>query len=773
MVTANLGPDAASLTVLEHDKTWEVRQLPAAPNRGAGPPDENVWRSVSLGIVLSGERTAFVAEGNSGRVALIDLSSGERRRAIDLNQNGYRDSFTGELALDAQRGVLYVADQANFRVAAIDTRSRQILASVRVGRLPFAMTLSLDRRRLYVTNVGMFQYQALPGAIGFPPFGFPSAAAAEGVELVTERGTVRVPGLGDPNAPESNSVSVIDVSDPKAPKLETFIRTGQPFGPASLSGSSPSGIVAAADRVYVSNAANDSITVIDALTHRTLAEIQIRIPHLEQLRGIVPMGLAYDQQSGWLLVAEAGINAIGVIDTLSGKVLGHIPAGWFPTRVAVERGTVFVTNLRGAGSAPNAIANSVRAGILPDQPPPGSVSIYPLPAAGALEGFTDFVMRACGFEPRPVTPRALPAGIRHVVLIVKSNRAFDEVLGDITTTAAGPVVGAPQLARFGRRGYVDGRGERLSLHLVDLTPNHHEIAGRWAFSDNFYADSGSGASGRHWLQGSYPIAWTEASLREALSGGKDFRLGPSPGRLEFVGTGSSLQPEDAAEGGTIWSHLSRHGISFYNFGEGLDTAFLTNMPMPQPLYGNTSRSYPASTANLSDTERARRLIQEIDERFVRNRTDLPRFLYIHLRDDHLAKARPPAYPYPESFLADSDDALGRILEYLSGTKWWPEMTVFVTEDSAQGGIDHIDALRTLLLCAGPWVKRSYVSHTNTSFPGLLKTIFEIFRVPPLNLFDASAADLSDCFREMPDGARYQAAPVDKRIYDPDPAWNTP
>jgi hypothetical protein len=139
----------------------------------------------------------------------------------------------------------------------------------------------------------------------------------------------------------------------------------------------------------------------------------------------------------------------------------------------------------------------------------------------------------------------------------------------------------------------------------------------------------------------------------------------------------------------------------------------------------------------------------------------------------LAKAQPPAYPYPESFLADSDDALGRILEYLSGTKWWPEMTVFVTEDSAQGGIDHIDAHRTLLLCAGPWVKRSYVSHTNTSFPGLLKTIFEIFRVPPLNLFDASAAGLSDCFREMPDGARYQAAPVDKRIYDPAPAWNIP
>src|ERR1700732_2919837 len=215
----------------------------------------------------------------------------------------------------------------------------------------------------------MFQYQAFPGAIAFPPFGFPSAAAS---------------GLGDPNAPESNSVSVIDVSDPATPKLETFVRTGQPFGLESLSGSSPSGIVAAADRVYVSNAGNDSITVIDALTNRSLAEIQIRIPNLEQLRGIIPMGLAYDQLTGWLLVAEAGINAVGVIDTRSGKVLGHIPAGWFPTRVAVDRGTVFVTNLRGEGSAPNAVVNSGRAGILPQQPLPGSISIYPLPAAAAM-----------------------------------------------------------------------------------------------------------------------------------------------------------------------------------------------------------------------------------------------------------------------------------------------------------------------------------------------------------------------------------------------------
>ena len=135
--------------------------------------------------------------------------------------------------------MLYVVDQANFRVAVIDTRSRQVVASVKVGRLPFAMTLSADRRKLYVTNLGMFEYQAIPGAdakqagatgLAFPAFGFPSAEAAAGAERATERGPVKVPGLGDPNVRESNSVSVVDVSTPTAPKVETFVRTGLPFG---------------------------------------------------------------------------------------------------------------------------------------------------------------------------------------------------------------------------------------------------------------------------------------------------------------------------------------------------------------------------------------------------------------------------------------------------------------------------------------------------------------------------------------------------------------
>src|SRR6185295_2110449 len=243
------------------------------------------------------------------RISLVDWNT-DRRRAIDLDQDGYSDSYTGDLALDAERNVLYAVDQANLRVAVIDTRSRRVVASVRVGRLTFALALSPDRKKLWVTNAGMFEYKAVPGAdakqaratgLPFPAFGFPSPEAAAGVERATELGPVKVPGLGDPNVPESNSVCVVDVSTPTAPKVETFIRTGIPFGDKSHGGSGPSGVVVLPDRVFVSNTNNDSITVIDATTARVEAEIPLRIPGLETLRGVLPIGLAYHEKSGWLL----------------------------------------------------------------------------------------------------------------------------------------------------------------------------------------------------------------------------------------------------------------------------------------------------------------------------------------------------------------------------------------------------------------------------------------------------------------------------------------
>jgi len=738
--------------------------------------DPDDWRSVFMGLAFDRDRGIYASEGNSGRVSLLGWD-GERRRTFSLDQGGYDDSYTGDIAMDSERGILYVIDQANFRVAAVDVRTRQVTGSVRVGRLPFALTLSPDRKRLYVTNIGMFQYQAIPGAdpkqaratgLTFPAFGFPSAEAVAGAERATERGAVKVPGLGDPNLREANSLAVVDVSDPATMKVLTFVRTGVPFGPANGGGSSPSGVVAAADFVFVSNANQDSVTVIDAKTNTVAAEIPIRIAGLEGLRGILPIGLAYHEATHWLLVAEAGINAVGVIDTRERKVIGHIPVAWFPTRIAVDGDTVFVANARGHGVGPDwrVSKNRLRE---------GTISVFPLPARADLAAHTARVMEVNGFVPRPEAERPLPAGIKHVVLIVKENRTYDEVFGDVLDAT-----GMPELARLGTRGFVDGRRQRLSIKDVNVTPNHHAIARQWAISDNFYADSDVSVDGHHWLVGSYPTAWTESSLMAAYGEqGKDFRLGSAPGRLLFAGTDASVHPEEQLEGGTIWHHFERHGVSFYNFGEGFELAgvdegpgleptgarYLTNVPMPDPLYRNTSRTYPGFNMNIPDQFRADRFIQEIQEKY--GNSELPQFVFVHLPNDHMTKERPDdGYPYQESFAADNDYALGRIIQFLSGTKWWKEMAVFVTEDDAQGGVDHIDAQRTVLMAAGPWVKKGYVSHRNTSFPGLLKTIFRLLGLPPLNLYDAVATDLSDVFADKPEAGAYQVLPEDQRIFDP-------
>jgi YVTN family beta-propeller protein len=767
VVTANGGPDRFSLSILEHiGEEFRMRSLKigGAPDPGESEDD---WKSTFMGLAFDGENLLYASEGESGQVRAINPATGARLARFDLNGSGFADSYSGDMALDSERGVLYVVDQANFRVVVLDVRKHRKLSSVAVGRLPFAITLSPDGKRAYVTNVGMFSYKAITGAdlkrpretgLRFPAFGFPSKESLDGALRRTARGPVAVPGVGDPNVPESNSVCVLDVQDPASPRALKFIRTGLPFGRDSLGGSSPAGVLATGDRVYVSNSTNDSVTVIDASTLAVTAEIELRIPGLERFRGILPIGLAYHAEHRQLLVAEAGINAVGVIDTASMKVLGHIPAGWFPTRVALDGDTVFVTNAKGHGIGPNATLEAPYRHSFQLERRRGSLSRYALPPQSDLDQLTARVIANNGFSPAPGAPSAIPKEITHAVIIVKENRTFDQVFGDIA--------GAPKLARLGRA----------------VTPNHHALAARFAMSDNFFADSEVSVDGHHWLVGSYPNAWTESSLMAAYGDQKHFRLTPdAPGRLAFPESSSSVHPEDQLEAGTLWHHLERHGIPFRNFGEGFELAgvdegpglkptgarYFTNVPIPDPLYRNTSREYPNFNTNIPDQFRATQFIREIEELYRKPGKALPKLLFVHLPNDHMDKPRPrDGYPAYASYVADNDYALGRIIEYLSHTTWWPHMAIFITEDDALGGADHVDAHRTVMLAVGPYAKRAYVSHQNTSFSGMLKTVFHILDLPPLNLYDATAADLSDCFTAKPDLTPYSLRPADKSIFDP-------
>ncbi|QOY85960.1 bifunctional YncE family protein/alkaline phosphatase family protein [Paludibaculum fermentans] len=795
-VSANGGRGNFSLSFLDMtSEPWQVRQVNAQRKEDKGDDDDKDWRSVFMGLAFVEDRRLFVSEGGSGQVRLVSAPGGRTLEVLQLNQGSWKDSYSGDLAYDSDKRLLYVVDQANFRVAIFDTRSRKLVSSVRVGRLPFKIALSADKRRVFVTNLGMFEYKAVPGAdpkdaprtgLPFPAFGFPSPEAENGAKRATAAGEVDVPGLGDPNAPESNSLCVVDVADAAAPKVERFVRTGEPFGPGSLGGSSPSGIAMTGTTIYVSNGNQDSITVIDSQSWRVTGQILLRIPGLEAFRGVLPVGLTLDVPNGRLLVAEAGINAIGVVDLGTGKVTAHMPSAWFPTAVQVDRGQMYVASAKGLGTGPNATKTGPLERSFQGEMRTGAISVYPSPLNRVLPIYTERVMNLNGFLASREQPRPMPMEIRHVVIIVKENRTFDEVFGDIEDDSTGSLRSAPELARFGRRGWVipepGALKSRLDKKFYNITPNHHALASKYAFSDNFYADSEVSVDGHHWLVGSYPNTWVESTLAGAT---KEFRFPTNaPGRLSNPGSNSSVHPEDQLEAGALWHHLERNGITFRNFGEGFELAgnvedpdekptgarFLTNMPMPDPLYRNTSRNYPGYNTNIPDQFRAEQFIREIDELYVKTGKDLPRLIFIHLPNDHMAKPRPEdGYPFSPSYVADNDYALGRIMEYLSGTKWWRSMSVFITEDDAQGGVDHVDSHRTVFLVAGPFARRNYASRTNASFPALLKMTFRLLGIPPLNLYDATAADLSDCFTSVPDFSAFDPIRPEPDIFVPENA----
>ncbi|HCW07537.1 MAG TPA: hypothetical protein DGG95_09265, partial [Cytophagales bacterium] len=221
---------------------------------------------------------------------------------------------------------------------------------------------------------------------------------------------------------------------------------------------------------------------------------------------------------------------------------------------------------------------------------------------------------------------------------------------------------------------------------------------------------------------------------------------------------------------------------FYNFGFGVEfdagsfadstfkyggVRYLVNYPLPGPLYDRTSRMFPTFNMAIPDQFRADIFIKEIKEKYLDKKMELPSVLTLQLLNDHGAGERLNAgFGFHQSYMADNDLALGRVVEFLSHTEYWKNMLIVVTEDDAQGGRDHIDAHRSILMLISPYAKRNAVDHTHASFGSIFKTFWKILRIPSLNQFDEGASSLQSCFTNQPDFTPYNALPVDKRIFDP-------
>ncbi len=810
-VTANSGIRPLSITIIRNLLAGkpEVQQVPPGAST-----DEGVLASVFMGLAIAPDnRTIYVAGGQENRVYIFDALTGERTGEIDCSfisdSTDYSNGYIGDLTLTKDGNTIYAVDQIGFRMVILDTESRKLRHSVPVGRYPFGISLSPDETKVYVANVGMFQYAVIrtsseEGArikpVNFPIYAFNSDEMKKGIE----NDTIFAPALGDPNVIESFSVFAVDVKNAEKPEVVAKIKTGHLVGALvedipAVGGSSPNSIVATDKYLFVSNGNNDNISVISIEKDTVIATIPL-IPdeRVRQFRGVIPFGVAVSPDQKRLYVAESGINAVAVVDAESFEVLGHIPTGWFPAKVEVSRDgkKLIITNAKGFGSGPNGGANFNHGaeGSYIGSLMKGTLQIVDIPDAKRLKVLTaqvvsnnfkftksdDPLFAERKDNPIPLYPGEKESPIKHIVFISKENRTYDEVLGQLKGGD-----GDPLLARYGEGASFKNRKRTDSVSNATVMPNHLLLASKFAFADNFYVDSDVSADGHRWLVNTYPNEWCETSTAASYGGNRDFDKGKNtPGVFAMNGAAGAIYPEDYNEAGSMWDHLERNSIDFYNFGFSVmfepavyrqrftDTGIrqYINYPVPQPLFTRSSKMYPTYNTAIPDQFRIDRFIEEFNHKWINGTDTMPGLITVIIPNDHGAGDRPEAgYPFRESYMADNDLAVGRIVEYLSRTPYWKNMLIVITEDDAQNGVDHIDAHRSILMLISPWVKREYASSVHYSFGSIFKTFWNTLGLPYLNQYDAAATDMSDFFTSTPDYAPYSAVPVDKRVFDPQKA----
>ncbi len=810
-VTANSGTRPLSITIIKNLQSDSVDVLQIPPG---SKTDGDVLGSVFMGLAISPDnKTVYVSGGEMNKIYLFDIDNGASKGTIDCSyvddSIDYSTGYIGDLVLSHDGKRLYAVDQIGFRMVVIDTEKKKLLYSVPVGRYPFGIQLSPDEKKLYVANVGMFRYAWITSGdsakvrlIDFPAFAYQSKEMKEGIH----NDTIDIPGLGDPNNIDAFSVFVIDLSGSSVPQVVSKIKTGHLVGAMvegipAVGGSSPNSVVATDRYVFVSNGNNDNISVISTEKDIVVATIFLKPDkRIQHFRGVIPFGLALSPDNKRLYVAESGINAVAVISIPDFKVLGHIPTGWFPAKLKVtsDGKKLVVANAKGFGSGPNGGKNFVLGdeGSYIGSLMKGTVQVIDVPDDSLLQKMTrqvivnnyrfievtDSLKQQRGKNPVPLYPGSAVSPIKHIVFISKENRTYDEVLGQIKTAD-----GDASLARYGEHVSFYNHKKTDSVINTTVMPNHLALARGFAFSDNFYVDSDVSADGHRWLVNTYPNEWVETCTPASYGGNRWFiDTSNAPGIFAMNGAAGAVYPEDYNEAGSLWDHLERNKKSFYNFGFSImfepavykpefkytGIKQMINYPVPQPLFNRTSHTYPTYNTGIPDQFRIDQFIKEYNAKWISGSDTMPEIITVIIPNDHGAGERPDdGYPFRESYMADNDLAVGRIVEYLSHTPYWKNMMIVITEDDAQNGVDHVDAHRSVLMVISPWVKRHHVSHVHYSFGSIFKTFWNILGLPYLNQYDAAATDMADFFTSQPDFTPYDALPADTNIFNAKKAYD--
>jgi len=627
-------------------------------------------------------------------------------RQYDETIPGERIYWSG-LARHRTRNLLYAANRGTENepgyVAVFDTGTGELLDRIPVEISPYDLALSPDNAELYVSNWA------------------------------------------------SDSVSVIDT---EARQVTATWNVGD----------NPNDMVLSKDgRLFVACANDNRIVVVDTRQRHTRETIHTAL-YPNAPAGATPNALAFSPDEKTLFVANADNNSVAVVDVTKpgfSNVVGFIPAGWYPSALAAtaDGRALYIGNSKGLGGYSN--IRGPHSPLPPGEEGRGSVkslqkgSIQVVPLAQIRTQLKKFTARV--YENSPyrddllTSPRRAPgknpipaavggqSPIKHVIYIIKENRTYDQVLGDMPQGN-----GDPRLTIFGRQ----------------VTPNHHAIAEQFVLFDNLYCDGEVSVDGHSWSNAAYATDFNE-KYWPANYGGHS-RANRS---LAFI------PPK-----GYLWDQARRKGLTYRSYGEMVTRVSegMRAAPGVEGLVGHVAPRFKMS--GMRDTDNAREFIREFDE-YERNYDSpdankrLPQYIVMSLGENH-TQGTTPGRPTPVAAVGSNDYALGMIAERVSHSRYWKETAIFVIEDDAQDGSDHVDARRTVGLVVSPYTKRKFVDSTLYTTSAMLRTMELILGLPPMSQFDAAATPMYNAFMEKPDLTPFKhlEPQVNINALNPSHAW---
>lgn len=652
-----------------------------------------------LGLAFSPDGTELYASGgNTDLVYQFHWSAGKATLADSISlatrpprgRNGTR--YPAQLAPSRDGRFLFVAENLADSLAVIDLTAKRVVQRLPAGRYPYGVVVSANDH-VYVSEWGgsrVAEYSLTNGRLSEP--------------MWIEAG--------------------------RHPSAMLLDRSGA--------------------RLFVASGSTDRIAVINTQTRRKTLELRDP-PDSGPDEGSTPNALALSADESKLYVAEADANAVAVFDLTPAQpsIGGRIPTGWYPAALTTIGSSLIVANGKGSGThanrdgpgprQQNQIPGSTRNGTLGQLR--GSLSLIDLSTID-LRALSMRVARANGWN-RPRTETRFPP-FEHVVYIIRENRTYDQVLGDV-----GAADGDSSLVYFGK----------------DVTPNAHALVERFGVFDRFFVNAEVSADGHNWTTAAYASDYVEKTVQPNYS---------SRGRTyDYEGTNRGAVPLDDVNepaSGYLWTLAANAGISLRNYGEfvvgqriaGGPTKYVGNKPQ---LAGTTNPDYPGFNLDIQDQKRADVWLAEL-KTYV-ERGAMPTLEIVRLPNDHTSGGT-AGKPTPHAYSADNDLALGRIISALTRTPFWKSTVVFVLEDDAQNGPDHVDSHRSPMLVISPY-SRPGTYHRFTNTTDVIRSIEGILKLESLSHFDYFGRPLTDIWSDTPDLTPFDMKPAHISLDEKNPS----